>query len=273
MVHCHYLMSVNLTNLGLEESEAKVYEALLELGPSTVSEVTKKAGITRTLGYHVLEKLALNNLVNRASGRGAKICYSANHPRALSQFVTNRKNQWERRTKEVEALLPELVSLYKIAEKPTVRYQEGAIGVKSIFTETLESSEEILSILDIEGWNENEFRSWGKTYNAERSRRKIKERILMLDTPQGRDWMKHYRGSFKYTQYRWIKPEQIPGIAAFGGEINIYENKVVMALLKKPNLMGVMVESAALANILKGMFELAWQVAVPAKQKRKTKAS
>ena len=80
----------------------------------------------------------------------------------------------------------------------------------------------------------------------------------MLDTKKGREWMKYYKGSLKYTNYRWIKPEKLPGIKEFGGEINIYENKVVMALLKKPNLMGVMIESRALSNILKGLFELAW---------------
>lgn len=258
-----------LKNLDLEESETKVYEALLELGPSTVSEVTKKAGITRTLGYHVLDKLSLHGLVDRASGKGSKIKYSANHPRSLLQYVKNRRNQWERREKEVESFLPELVSLYKFAEKPTVKYQEGITGIKNIFSETLESKEEILSILDIEGWDVPELRSWGKDYNAERSKRKIHERILMLDTPKAREWMKYYKGSFTFTEYRWIKPEQVPGISEFGSEINIYENKVVMALLKKPNMMGVLLESTALSNILKGLFELAWQVAVPAKAKRK----
>lgn len=257
-----------LTTLGLEKTEAQVYEALLMLGPSTVSEITKKACITRTLGYHVLNKLAINGLVDRASGAGAKIKYSANHPRSLLQYVTNRKNQWDRNIKSVEGILPELVSLYKFAEKPTVRYQEGTIGIKNIFLETLESKTEILSILDIEGWDTPELRGWGKTYNAERSRKKIHERILMLDTPSGRDWMKHYRGSFKYTEYKFIKPTQLPGILEFGGEINIIENKVVMALLKKPNQMGVVVESTALSNILRGLFELAWTVAIPVKTKR-----
>ena len=115
-----------------------------------------------------------------------------------------------------------------------------------------------MSILDIEGWNALELRPWGKKYNQERSRRKIHERILMLDTPACREWMKYYKGSFKYTHYRWIKSEQLPGIKEFGGEINIYEDKVVIALLKKPNLMGVMIKGQALANILKGLFELAW---------------
>lgn len=255
-------------NLGLEENEAKVYQALLELGPSTVSNITKKAGITRTFGYQILEKLSMYRLVSRISGEGAKIRYSAEHPRNLVQYVQNRKNQWERRLSEVEKQLPDLVSLFKVAEKPIIKYQEGIEGVKNIYQQTLESKEEILSILDIEGWDVSELRQWGKEYNRERSQKKIKERILMLDTPQGRKWMKNYRGSFKYTNYRWIKSEQLPGMKEFGGEINIYENKVVMALLKKPNLIGVMIESSALANILSGLFELAWKQGASTKIKK-----
>ncbi|GAF85561.1 unnamed protein product, partial [marine sediment metagenome] len=202
-------------------------------------------------------------LVDRVSGKGTKIIYSAQHPNRLVQHIKNKKNQWERNLKEVEQHLPELVSLYKIADKPMVKYQEGLNGIKNIYSETLESKTEILSILDIEGWNVSKLRQWGKDYNKERSKKKIKERILMLDTKQGREWMKYYKGSFKYTNYRWIKPEQLPGIADMGGEINIYENKVVMALLKKPNRMGIMIESTALNNILRSLFELAWQVAKP----------
>ena len=78
-----------------------------------------------------------------------------------------------------------------------------------------------------------------------------------------------YRGSFKYTEYRWIRPEQIPGIADFGGEMNIYENKVMMAITKKPSSIGIMIESRPLANILKGMFELGWQVARAPKSMKK----
>ncbi len=248
-----------IKDLGLEENSAKVYQALLELGPSTVSQITKKAGITRTFGYQILEKLSIHGFVNRVSGKGAKIRFTAEHPRRLIQFIQNAKNQWERRLKEAEERLPDLISLYKIAEKPVIKYQEGVNGLKAIFNRTLDSKQEILSILDIEGWDIPQFQNWGKEYNRERSKLKIKERILMLDTPRGRAWMKDYKGSFKYTNYRWIKPEDLPGIKEFGGEINIYENKVVMALLKKPNIMGVIIESSALSNIFKGLFELAWK--------------
>ncbi len=261
-------MANTTNNFGLDENEAKVYQALLELGPSTVSEITKKAGITRTFGYQILEKLSISGLVDRVSGKDVKIRYAAEHPRRLVQFIQSRKNQWDQRLKEIEQHLPDLISLYKVAEKPTVKYQEGVEGVKTIYSQTLDSQEEILSVLDIEGWDIKEFRQWGKEYNRERSIKKINERVLMLDTTRGRKWMKDYRGSFKYTHYRWIKPEQLKGLKEFGGDINIYENKVVMALLKKPNLMGVMIESSALANILKGLFELAWKQGIESKPKK-----
>lgn len=262
-------MPVLLKNLGLEESESLVYEALLELGPATVSEVTSKAGITRTLGYHVLNKLALLGLVDRASGSGSKIKYSANHPRSLLQYVKNKKGQWDKREKEVEQLLPELISLYKIAEKPIVRYAPGTEGVKNACSEAMESTTEILSVEDIDLWDTSELSNFGKLWDKERSRLKIPERQLILDTPKARDWMKGYQGSYSITNYRWIKKEQLPGITQLSGNLNIFNNKVVITLLKKPNQMGIVIESVALVSVMRTLFELAWQMAVPAKRRTK----
>jgi predicted transcriptional regulator len=260
-------MDNQLSHVGLEENEAKVYQAILELGPSTVTQITKKAGVTRTFGYPILEKLSLHGLVARASGQGKKIRYTAGHPRKLLQYIENRKNQWQRRLSEAEHLLPDLISIYKLAEKPTIHFQEGLAGAKSIYTETLESKEIIFSIADMEGWDTPELAEWGKEYNRKRSLLKIHEQMLLLDTPKGHKWMNDYRGSFKYTNFRWIKPEQLPGIQDFTGEINIYENRVMMVMLKKPNYMGVMIESKILSNILKSLFRLAWTQGIPARQK------
>lgn len=258
-----------LKKSGFEETEAKVYLAMLELGPATVSEITSKAAINRTLGYHVLKKLGWHGLVDGVSGKGKYQRYIAKHPRYLLQFVKNKKQSWERRLEEMTRGLPELVSLYKIAEKPVVRYQEGNQGVKNIYLETLESKTEILSILDLEDWETPEFYQFGKEYTKERSQRKIHERILVLDTPPGHRWMENYRGSFTYTHYRWIAPMDVPGILEFGGEMNIYENKVMMAITKEPHRIGIIIESTPLVNILKGMFELAWKVAKePIKRKK-----
>ena len=259
-----------LINAGLDETEAKVYLALLELGPSTVSGITHKAGVTRTLGYHVLEKLCWHGLADEVSSKNKKKIYTARHPHSLLQHVKNKKKQWERNLSLVEEHLPDLVSLYKIADKPVIRFCEGVEGVKEIYSETLEAKTEILSFCDIEGFCAPEFKNGTREYNRERTRRSIFERMLMLDTQFGHEWMEDYQGSLKYNNFKWIRSKDLPGIQDLGGEVNIFdENKIVILLLKPPHRMGIYIESKILANLLRTMFELAWKSGILARTKRR----
>ncbi|EKD44043.1 MAG: Transcriptional regulator, TrmB, partial [uncultured bacterium] len=159
-----------LKQFGFDEDESKIYLALLELGPSTVTEVTKKAGITRTLGYVVLEKLGLQGLVTRTKDGSKKMKYVAEHPRNFVQYVKNKKNSWERRIGKAESLLPDLLAVYKEKDKPVIRYQEGIKGITSLFEESLQSKTEILSVTDVESWQDPEFWQWAKSYNRERNK-------------------------------------------------------------------------------------------------------
>ncbi len=257
------MLSDDLKKFGLDENETKLYLTLLELGPSTVTEVTKKAAITRTLGYVILEKLGIFGLVTRASGAGKKMKYAAEHPRNFIQYVKNKKSQWERNLSQAENLLPDLMALYKVRQKPVLRYQQGVEGVMPMYEEALEAKGDVLSILDVESWQDPAFWDWAKKYNRERNRQKVRERILLLDSPAGREWIKNYRGSRTYTVYRWVQPEDVTFTAGFGGELHIYNNRVMFSLLKKPDIMGVTIESPILSTILKSMFELAWKSARP----------
>jgi len=84
-----------LKKIGLEDTDAKIYLSLLQLGPSTATEISRKAGISRTLSYHALEKLGWLGLVNRASGKRKKLQFFVEHPKNLVQFVKDKKNVWE----------------------------------------------------------------------------------------------------------------------------------------------------------------------------------
>ena len=177
-----------------------------------------------------------------------------------------KKNTWDKKVKDVENYLPNLLSLYKLSDKPTIRYQYGDEGLKNIYTENLESTTEILSILDVDGWDVPEFRKFGKWYIKERVKRKIPERILMLERESVHEY---YKEPSKLTDYKWISFDQLPGIMDLGGEINIFENKVLIAITKKPNRMGILIESNVLANLMRAMYELAWNVGKPVVKKKK----
>ena len=57
-------MLTQLKHIGLSENEAKVYLAMLELGPSPVLEIAAKAGINRPTAYAQIESLKKMGLVS-----------------------------------------------------------------------------------------------------------------------------------------------------------------------------------------------------------------
>ena len=67
-----------LTSLGLQDNEARVYLALLELGRGNVTEVSKAAGLNRTSGYDILERLGTLGLVSRSTLGKKKLIYISN---------------------------------------------------------------------------------------------------------------------------------------------------------------------------------------------------
>lgn len=66
-------MIEKLKNLGLNEKEARVYLAALELGEASVQEIAQKSGVKRVTAHVAIEKLKTEGLLyeeKKASGVG-----------------------------------------------------------------------------------------------------------------------------------------------------------------------------------------------------------
>jgi HTH-type transcriptional regulator, sugar sensing transcriptional regulator len=246
-----------IASLGLSENEAKVYLALLELGPSLVTEISQKAEVNRVSCYDVLEKLVQYNLVTYASGQNSKKRYSAMPPYNLFSFLERRQKRQDKKLEELKRKMPELKMLYRELNRPSIKFFEGTEGLKAIYAETLKSKTEILSVGDCEEWETPDLAAWGRQYNRERAKAKIYERVLVPASEKTIDWFRNYSTTMKYTKYRIFPKEKVNYL--FDSEINIFENKIMIALLKKPNRMGILITSSQLANILKAIFEMAWE--------------
>lgn len=245
-----------LQRLGLDKNEVKVYLALLELGPSLISDISEKAGINRTTSYDILERLGINGLVVRASGERTKKEYAVNPPSRLITFLKGKQNVWTRRTNQAIKIVPVLQLLYKKAKKPTIKFFEGTAGVEAIYLETLKSKEEILSIADTHVLELPDLKVWHKEYARARARARIKERALVLKSQRAIKWIKNYPATLKYTEFKFVPK----GEFSFSGtEIDIYEDKIMVAILKRPYRLGILITNQLLADTLKVMWELAWQ--------------
>lgn len=248
----------NLEKLGLQENEAKVYLALLERGRGTVTEISQSAQLNRTTGYDVLERLALYGLVSRAGSGTKKKMYAAEPPQRLKQYLENKKSQAEQRLARADDTLSDLLGLYKKESKPIIKFFDGQEGIKNIYWHTLESKTTIYSILDLSVYLPD-YDQFGKDYINERSKRKIKEKALVLKNQAGIDYYnKVYKDNKlfqKFTEYRWLN-KQFPFIPA--AEVNIYDDVVMGVLVKPGENAAFEIQNPSFANSLKILFELAW---------------
>jgi sugar-specific transcriptional regulator TrmB len=80
-------VKIALAELGLAAKEADTYLAMLELGPASVQDIAKKAGINRTTTYVMIEGLKKHGLVSTFE-RGKKTLFSAENPEQLLDILT-----------------------------------------------------------------------------------------------------------------------------------------------------------------------------------------
>src|SRR3989344_5384738 len=108
-------MLQQLTSLGLSENEAKVYMAMLELGPATVLEISAKAGVNRPTTYVQIESLKKMGLVSTQI-KGKKQLFIAESPDQLESVFKQKRKAIEKKKKELHKLLPELTGIFNLSD-------------------------------------------------------------------------------------------------------------------------------------------------------------
>ncbi len=249
-----------LKDFGLQDNEAKIYLAVLELGQGTVSRISQTAELNRTTGYDVLERLCKYGIISRTPIKKKKI-YIAEPPHRLRQFLETKKNRLEKYLKEFEDVLPDLQSLYKTDLKPMIKFGEGKEEMANIYKDVLTAKSEVYSILNLKGYAEV-FDELGTYQEQERFRRKIKEKVLAIKSDTAVAWYnKIYKGKKSKqanTEYRWLdrSPKKFPV-----GEVNIFDDIVIVMLSKPGENVAFEIKSQSFADFLKIIFEMAWEVA------------
>ena len=91
--------------LGLTPNESKIYETLLSLGQSSVSEIAKKGNIHRRNVYDAMNRLLEKGLVFQIFQKGENI-YEAVNPEKLLELI-------EEKEKKLQKIMPDLRTMYE----------------------------------------------------------------------------------------------------------------------------------------------------------------
>ncbi|MFZ2072364.1 MAG: helix-turn-helix domain-containing protein [Minisyncoccia bacterium] len=238
-----------LTELGFSDKEASVYLALLELGPSTTSEISRIAKINRTTGYDILESLVSNGLVN-SIGETKIQKFVAENPDKVIVFLENKIKHNQEKLKQAYDLLPELFSIYNEKEKPKVKYYEGEERMKEAFEDTLTTKKEILAYA-VGG---DAIKSVGQKYVENYIRKRVERNIRIKNiAPNDSGSLSIISKDAEQMRESLIVPKEK---FYFSVETDIYDDKVLMVSWKEK--FAVIIESKEIADAQRNVFELAW---------------
>lgn len=236
-----------LKEVGLNENEAKVYLALLSLGPSGIQNIAGTAQIKRTTCYSVIESLKLLGLV-RSELVGWKKMLVAIDPEHLGNLL-------EQRRKKFQESLQEFKILSHAQEKGgIIQYFEGLEAVKSVY-ETLirdvKPHEDYMVISNQDDWYRLDPHYFEK-FLRRRAKLNITIRLLLIDSPFAK----------KHQQIQKVYNETIktlPKNTKFKVNLVITPERIAIHQLTLP-IMAIVIENKSIITMLQQLFEVIWEL-------------
>jgi len=234
-----------LKQYGLDDREAALYLACLELGPSLVWRIARKANIKRTTVYLVAESLKQKGLLSEFRNKHG-INYVAEPPEYL---IENLKMRQQR----IQGIIPELRALSnREITKPRITFYEGKEGIREVCDDSLrKENTEVLfmsSLVDI-------YKIISPNYDSEhyipaRLNNKIKIRMLVSRNLYTEALAKKDEDELRETRF-------LPKEFRFTASQFIYQNKIAYVSSER-ELVGAIIESVDIAELERQKYEMIW---------------
>ena len=235
-----------LKEIGLTDTEIKVYLALLSLGATSAGKVFSDTGIHRRNLYDTLNKLVNKGLVTYVKENKIKF-FQAKNPENLINYIEEQKSEIEEKKKETQGLIPELKSKFN-SLKPEIEAEiyRGEEGIKTILKECLNYNEVLF--IGATGDVENRLPYFWPQYNKKREKLKCKWKLLLVHESKDKSITKS-----KYYEYK-ILPKILSGLNV----IYIYGDYVANVLwLEKP--LAFVTKHKELAKNYRKYFDYLWE--------------
>lgn len=156
-----------LEELGLSPNEAKIYEGLLETGPTSVPEISLKIGVHKRNIYDIIPKLLRRGLIYQIAD-SKENTYAPVEPSKLSDLI------WEKESR-LNAILPALTAQFKkTATEEAVYIYKGVEGFKNYLRDILVTGEDVYFIGAKGGWFDEDLQTYIKKFLKQAREKNIK---------------------------------------------------------------------------------------------------
>ena len=248
-----------LEALGLSPNEAKIYEALVERGESSVSSLAVTAKVHRRNAYDALERLIDKGLcfqiVSSTENR-----YNAVSPENLRSLITEKKDR-------LESILPELKRKFsdRVPSEEAYIYR-GIEGQKNVWKDLLASGADSYFIGAKNAWSDPRLSDSRDEFFKEAKQKKI--RFIQLFAYELKEKRPTFAEEFPgKLDYRFL-PKQYPtnsAIHIFGDYVVTYHGLFVDGLAD--DVVFFVLRSKRLADDYRTWFTYMWEQCPSEKKK------
>ncbi len=249
-----------LIDAGLSEEQSAVYSALLDKGPMKAGSISSWTGIKRGLIYKVLDQLEIMGLITKKGGDGTVAVFSPEHPSQLEQIIERKEKSIKLAKGMLMSSIGTLSSKFNLLSgKPNVQFFEGKEGVERVLEDTLNTSGEILTYVDME-IVEKYFKDINSKYVTKREKLNIKKRLLVIKNDYTlnlfKKWNTENPNFFSVTDLKIVETP----INEVEGSIQIYDNKIGIITISNNNLISIIIEDERINKLFKSIFEALYLV-------------
>jgi len=246
-----------LKQIGLTDGEIKVYEALLDLGETTKTDLAKRSEVSPSKIYDITERLIRKGLISSVKKRGVRHFKPAD-PKRLKDYLTQKERDIDKEKQLIDSILPTLIAKYQATEQDIdINVFQGWDGLKTAFL-TLENS---MSRRDTSyvfgasiGLAPKQGDIFWKQHQRRVEKRGFKVKIIFNEEMRkGRKIRHEYYDSHPKHEIRYLHQATM-------NEFYIYkEHVLIMISLKKP--IGILIKNKESVDAFRKFFKTLWKQA------------
>lgn len=241
-----------LKQLGLDQREFKTYQALLQLGPTSIRLVARQTGINRGTTHEILKNLVDKGLVSYQL-KGKRRHYLAESPEKLLQLAHEKQQTFSQLTKLLQnKVVPDLKRQKKTQKEPTTRYYEGEEGIEKVLKDLLQTMQKQKE-KSYFAYSAQPIRKYLYRLFPNFTKQRVKKGIAVKVIALGEGGEKA-----ALAERKWLNTEDN---TLFSSYIIIYADKFAVISLAKDELpYAVVIHEAGIARTQKLIFQTLWNL-------------
>lgn len=241
-----------LKETGMHERHAELYVALLELGPTTVKQLSDYVRIPRPTVHAGIAELIQQGMVYQTK-KGGRRQIVAEEPQRLHYLVDEKINRSNQLKTEIDTIL-NLIEMIRTHDKDNssikFKYYEGERAVLKLYQDTL-TGDANYSFVNLDKLYEIYPDKGPMFQHSYKKNLKRKVWDIAVDSEFSRTVIdpenKRYTAKFISS----------PNLSS-GFDIQIFDNKVAIIQLEKGNVGAIVIESSMIYGIMKTLHQIMW---------------